>query len=169
MANGHDDALRCRHEPRARTRGGAAVLSALSVRRLRDAKSLLERASTKMTCRVTVSDRDFGVVHGAVALRPEDDMGEKSVSIGSLVRVAGKFGEDVEPSDGAPVMRASFYRHWPRYSLRHTGKRRSDAAIAGKLRIVSRAGIGYATGESYDSRLAASRDSASSEIGTTTR
>jgi hypothetical protein len=61
------------------------------------------------------SDRDFGVVHVLTKLRPEDDMGEHSVAAGSLVRAVGMFGEDVDPADGAPIMRASFYRHWPRY------------------------------------------------------
>jgi hypothetical protein len=42
-------------------------------------------------------------------------MGEHSTGVGSLVRVVGMFGEDVDPSDGAPILRASFYRHWPRY------------------------------------------------------
>jgi len=50
-----------------------------------------------------------------VALRPDDDLGERSTSVGSLVRAVGVFGEDVDPSDGAPTLRASFYRHWPRY------------------------------------------------------
>ena len=42
-------------------------------------------------------------------------MGEKSVAVGSLVRVAGQLGEDVDPNDGAPILRASFYRHWSRH------------------------------------------------------
>jgi hypothetical protein len=93
--------------------GGAAYLT-LSVRKL-DTRNLCSNANDQDTCRVTVSDKDFGVVHALVALRPDDDVGERSVGVGSLVRVVGTFGEDVDPSDGAPVMRASFYRHWPRY------------------------------------------------------
>ncbi len=93
--------------------GGGAYLT-LSVRRL-EPRNLCANANDEDTCRVTVSDRDFGVVHAILALRPEDDTGQHSVGIGSLVRVVGKLGEDVDPSDGAPVVRASFYRHWPRH------------------------------------------------------
>ncbi len=93
--------------------GGAAYLT-LKVRKL-ETRNLCSNANDEDTCRVTVSDRDFGVVHVLSKLRPDDDMGEHSVGVGSLVRVVGMFGEDVDPADGAPVIRASFYRHWPRY------------------------------------------------------
>jgi len=93
--------------------GGAASLT-LSVRRL-EPRNLCSNANDDDTCRVTVTDRDFGVVHALVALRPEDDVGEKSVGVGSLVRVVGQFGQDVDPNDGAPILRGSYYRHWPRY------------------------------------------------------
>jgi hypothetical protein len=93
--------------------GGQAYLT-LSVRRL-EPRNLCSNANDEDTCRVTVTDRDFGVVHALVALRPDDDVGEKSIGIGSLVRVIGQFGEDVDPNDGAPILRGTFYRHWPRY------------------------------------------------------
>jgi hypothetical protein len=93
--------------------GGAAYLT-LRVRKL-ETRNLCTNANDEDTCRVTVNGRDFGIVHVLAALRPDDDMGEHSVGVGSLVRVAGTFGEDVDPADGAPVMRAGFYRHWPRY------------------------------------------------------
>jgi hypothetical protein len=80
-----------------------------------ETRNLCSNANDDDTCRVTVSDRDFGVVHVLTKLRPDDDMGEHSVGVGSLVRAVGMFGEDVDPADGAPIMRASFYRHWPRY------------------------------------------------------
>lgn len=92
--------------------GGAAYLT-LSVRRL-EPRNVCARANDEDTCRVTVSDRDFGVVHARAKLLPEDDIGGHSVAAGSLVRVTGQFGEDVDPSDGAPILRASYYRHWPR-------------------------------------------------------
>jgi hypothetical protein len=92
--------------------GGAANLT-LSVRRL-EPRNLCDNANDEDSCRVTVSDRDFGVVHALVQLKGEDDVGEHSVGIGSLVRVVGQFGQDVD-ADGNPVMRASFYRHWPRH------------------------------------------------------
>jgi hypothetical protein len=93
--------------------GGAAYLT-LSVRKL-ETRNLCSNANDEDTCRVTVSDRDFGVVHGLVRLKPEDDVGERSVGVGSLVRVVGTFGEDVDPNDGAPTLRSTYYRHWPRY------------------------------------------------------
>ena len=93
--------------------GGAAYVT-VSLRKLAT-RNLCTNAADEDTCRVTVSDRDFGVVHLLAALRPEDDMGEHSLGIGSLVRAVGMFGEDVDPADGAPVLRASFYRHWPRF------------------------------------------------------
>lgn len=93
------------------TSGGAYVT--LSVRRL-ETRNLCDNANDEDTCRVTVSDRDFGVVHAILSLRPEDDVGEHSVGIGSLVRVVGKLGQDMDPNDGSPILRATFYRHWPR-------------------------------------------------------
>ncbi len=93
--------------------GGQAYLT-LSVRKL-ETRNLCSNANDEDTCRVTVSDRDFGIVHVLVALRPDDDLGERSTGVGSLVRAVGVFGEDVDPADGAPTLRASFYRHWPRY------------------------------------------------------
>lgn len=93
--------------------GGQAYLT-LSVRRL-EPRNLCTNANDEDTCRVTVTDRDFGKIHALVKLRPEDDVGEKSVGVGSLVRVVGQLGEDVDPNDGSPIIRGSFYRHWPRY------------------------------------------------------
>ena len=86
--------------------GGAAYLT-LSVRKL-ETRNLCTNANDEDTCRVTVSDRDFGVVHVLARLRPNDDMGQHSIGVGSLVRAAGMFGEDVDPSGTGPVMRASF-------------------------------------------------------------
>ncbi len=100
--------------------GGAAYLT-VSVRRL-DTRNLCSNANDEDTCRVTVSDQDFGVVHALVQLKANDDIGEKSVGVGSLLRIGGAFGEDVDPADGAPVLRASFYRHWPRYFYVTRGK-----------------------------------------------
>jgi hypothetical protein len=93
--------------------GGAAYVT-MTVRKL-EPRNLCSNANDEETCRVTVSDRDFGIAHALLALKPEDDVGEHSLARGSLVRLVGSFGEDVDSEDGAPVMRASFYRHWPRY------------------------------------------------------
>ena len=92
--------------------GGGAYLS-LSVRRL-EPRNLCDNGNDDDSCRVTVSDKDFGVVHVLAPLRPDDDFGARSIGIGSLVRVFGTFGEDLDPNDGQPVMRVQTYRHWPR-------------------------------------------------------
>jgi hypothetical protein len=91
---------------------GSAYLT-LSVRR-REQRNLCINTNDEDTCRVTVTDADFGLVHALVALRPEDDFGEHSVGAGSLVRVVGLIGQDNDPNDGAAVLHASYYRHWPR-------------------------------------------------------
>ncbi|CAN5322933.1 hypothetical protein BH09MYX1_BH09MYX1_23600 [soil metagenome] len=93
--------------------GGGAYLT-LSVRRL-EPRNLCDSNADEETCRVTVSDSDFGVVRANVVLKGDDDLGEHSVGGGSLGRVVGTFGEDIDPNDGSPVMRVTYYRHWPRY------------------------------------------------------
>jgi hypothetical protein len=87
---------------------------AISVRRL-EPRNLCENMNDDDTCRVTVSDRDFGVVHAIVSARGEDDVGPHSIAAGSLVRVVGRIGEDVDPNDGGAILHSSWYRHWPRY------------------------------------------------------
>jgi hypothetical protein len=67
------------------------------------------------SCRTTVSDHDFGVVHALLTLAPDDDIGPLSIGIGSLLRVVGTFAEQADPADGAPIVKGSYYRHWPRY------------------------------------------------------
>jgi len=66
------------------------------------------------TCRVTVSEHEHAVVHATIKLASEDDIGAHSVGPGSLLRVIGKLSDEVDPDDGSPVLRASYYRHWPR-------------------------------------------------------
>lgn len=92
---------------------GGATYVTLSVRRL-EPRNLCDNHADDESCRVTVSDAEFGVVHGIMALRDEDDSGEHSLGAGSLVRIAGTFGEDVDPNDAAPILRVTWYRHWPR-------------------------------------------------------
>jgi len=94
--------------------GGAAMLK-LSVRRL-EPRNLCENEKDEDTCRVTVSDKDFGVAYALVHLPGEDDVGPKAVGVKSLMRVVGVIGQDPSPQDGAPVVRASYYRHWPVYT-----------------------------------------------------
>ncbi len=110
----HDVTLFGVVEDRAAGPGGAAELK-LSVRRL-DTRNLCANNRDDDSCRVTVSDKDFGLVYALVQLRGEDDVGPKSVSIKSLVRLVGRFGEDVNVSDGAPILHATYYRHWPAFT-----------------------------------------------------
>ncbi len=91
--------------------GGTAYV-ALSVRTLEE-RNLCEELD-EATCRVTVGEREFAVVHASLKLAPGDDLGEKSVGRGSLVRLVGTLTDEVDPDDGGPVFKADYYRHWPR-------------------------------------------------------
>lgn len=84
----------------------------LSVRSLEE-RNLCE-ALDEETCRVTVGEREFAIVHARIKLTPGDDIGEKSLNRGSLVRVLGHLTDEVDPDDGSPVLKADYYRHWPR-------------------------------------------------------
>jgi len=84
---------------------GQALLK-LGVRRL-ELRNLCENADDDDSCRVTVSEKDFGV-----SLHGEDDVGPHAVGLRSLLRIIGTIGQDVSP-DGSPVLRAAWYRHWP--------------------------------------------------------
>jgi hypothetical protein len=96
---------------RAQGKGGFAYLT-LSMRTLAE-RNLCESAD-EQTCRVTVSDREHAVVHASVKLAPGDDIGPESLQVGALVRVIGKLTDNVDGTDGMPVLAASYYRHWPR-------------------------------------------------------
>ena len=90
--------------------GGQATLT-LSVRRL-EPRNLCSVQTDEDSCRVTVSDKDFGVVEALVSLRGDDHVGPLSVGARSLLRIVGTIGEDVAKA-GAPVVHAAWYRHWP--------------------------------------------------------
>lgn len=96
---------------RKEANGGGAYLT-LGMRTLAP-RNLCDEAD-ESTCRVTVSAREHAVVHVVVRLANDDDFGRVSVRPGSLVRVVGHLGEDTDPGDGGPVLRADYYRHWPR-------------------------------------------------------
>lgn len=96
-----------------RSEGPAGMANlTLSVRTL-EARNLCDTHDEE-TCRVTVSQHEFAIVHALVKLAPGDDIGEKSVNRGSLLRVIGKLTDDVDPDDGAATLKADYYRHWPR-------------------------------------------------------
>jgi hypothetical protein len=91
---------------------GGATNVALSLRSLQQ-RNLCE-SDDEDSCRVTVSEREMGRAHALLALASEDDMGHESVGLGSLLRVVGSVTQDLDPNDGTPILRASYYRHWPR-------------------------------------------------------
>ncbi len=95
---------------RGQAAGGGTRLT-LSVRTLAP-RNLCDEGGED-TCRVTVSDREYAVVHAIVKLRAGDDIGEKSIGPGSLVRVIGKLSDVVDNDDGNPIINGSYYRHWP--------------------------------------------------------
>jgi len=97
---------------RTSAKGGGAYLT-LSMRTL-SPRNLCDDFDED-TCRVTVSEHEHATVHAVVKLTSEDEVGEHSVGKGSLVRVIGKLTDEVDPDDGASVLRVSYYRHWPRH------------------------------------------------------
>ena len=66
------------------------------------------------TCRVTVSEQNGGAFTAVVQLSPEDQHGENRVQVGSLLRIYGQLVPEQYDAAGGPVLRATFYRHWPR-------------------------------------------------------
>jgi hypothetical protein len=98
-------------EDRSAGPGGQALLK-LSVRRL-EPHNVCGRSGDDDTCRVTVSDKDFGVIWALASLRGEDDLGPRAVGQRSLVRVVGTLGQDVSPVDGSPMVHATYCRHFP--------------------------------------------------------
>ena len=105
---------------RAEGPGGTAYVK-LSVRTL-EARNLCEQHD-EQTCRVTVGEHEFAIVHARLKLSPGDDIGEKSLNRGSLVRVVGKLTDEVDPEDGSVIMNAEYYRHWPRHFFVTTASR----------------------------------------------
>jgi hypothetical protein len=91
--------------------GGQALLR-LTVRHLAS-RNLCESQQDEDSCRVTVSDKDFGVVWALVTLHSDDDIGPNAAKQRSLVRVVGTIAQDVSPDDGNPIVHATYYRHWP--------------------------------------------------------
>lgn len=97
---------------RASAKDGGAYLT-LSMRTLSE-RNLCDDFDEE-TCRVTVSEHEHAVLHATLQLAREDEVGPHSIGKGSLVRVVGKLTDEVDPDDGAPVLRVGYYRHWPRH------------------------------------------------------
>ncbi len=98
--------------------GGGAYLT-LGMRSLAP-RNLCDDADED-SCRVTVSEREHAVVHAVVRLTGGDDLGSVSVRPGSLLRVVGSLGDEADATDGGPVIRAQYYRHWPRGQFATSG------------------------------------------------
>lgn len=69
---------------------------------------------TEGSCRVTVSDQAGGPFTAIVRLSPEDTTGENRVQPLSLLRVYGTLVPGEYDAEGGPILRAQYYRHWPR-------------------------------------------------------
>lgn len=76
-----------------------------------------ERASS---CRVTVSERVGGPFSILLQMRPEDRDGQERIWVGSLIKVYGSPTGDFD-DEGGPLVRAAYYRHWPRGTYVTTG------------------------------------------------
>lgn len=85
------------------TKGGNDVL--LSIRRLQDRNLCLTHDDD--TCRVTVTDHSFGMIHAIVSF-PGEEPGPRS-----LLRVIGTISENTHPKTGNWVLEVEFHRHWP--------------------------------------------------------
>ncbi len=91
---------------------GGATRVAVQIR-THQARHLCED-ETDRSCRVTVSARDGGPLTAVIELRSDDANGENRVQVFSLLRVFGKLAPGEYDAQGGPVLRAEFYRHWPR-------------------------------------------------------
>lgn len=65
------------------------------------------------SCRVTISDKAGGPFSALVTLRPEDREGRDRVYAGSLLKIYGRVTTDYDDR-GGPIVKADYYRHWPR-------------------------------------------------------
>lgn len=66
------------------------------------------------SCRVTINEANGGRFTATFRARPEDLTGENRVQAGSLVRVYGTLVQGETDEEGGPVLRGTYYRHWPR-------------------------------------------------------
>jgi hypothetical protein len=70
------------------------------------------RDQSASSCRVTVSESSSGPFTAILTLRDEDRAGQSRVWVGSLLKVYGQPTGEFD-DEGAPVIRGSYYRHWP--------------------------------------------------------
>jgi hypothetical protein len=91
--------------------GGLAYVT-LGQRRLMP-RNLCSNMNDQDSCRVSVTEQDFGALHALLRLLPEDENSSQPVLPGSLIHVIGKLEAAADKDDGAPVLRALYYRHFP--------------------------------------------------------
>lgn len=65
------------------------------------------------SCRVTISAREGGPFTALVRLRPDDSAGRNRLYTGSLIKIYGRVTNEYDER-GGPILRAEYYRHWPR-------------------------------------------------------
>jgi len=65
------------------------------------------------SCRVTISDKAGGPFSALLTLRSEDREGRDRLYAGSLLKVYGHVMTEYDDR-GGPIIRADYYRHWPR-------------------------------------------------------
>jgi hypothetical protein len=81
-------------------------------------RNLCENMNDEDSCRVTVTDQEFAVLQALVRLGPDDEGGALPVMPGSLLRLVGTLDAAPAKEDGAPVLRAKYYRHFPPQTYR---------------------------------------------------
>ncbi len=69
---------------------------------------------TDASCRVTINDRDGGSFTAVVTLSADDQAGENRVQPLSVMRIYGTVLQGDYNREGGPILRAQYYRHWPR-------------------------------------------------------
>jgi hypothetical protein len=65
------------------------------------------------SCRVTISEAEFGKVYLRLKLRPENVTGVDRLAVGGLVRAIGPVSKEPHPKTGATMIDATYYRVWP--------------------------------------------------------
>jgi hypothetical protein len=65
------------------------------------------------SCRVTVSEAEFGAVYVRMTLRPENANGPDKLDRGVLIRAIGNVAQASQAKTGANVILANYYRVWP--------------------------------------------------------
>ena len=73
------------------------------------------------SCRVTISDKAGGPFSVLLSLKPEDRDGRDRVYAGSLLKIYGHVTTEYDDR-GGPIIKADYYRHWPRGMYVTTGR-----------------------------------------------